>query len=152
MDRTLAILVLTALVAVARAGPVGADSVLLRKATLDPARRARIALWWDELEAARPALSTVARELRRERERWRGTLRREGCHRARDELARLDRRVLLEKVDYFLVRDIGRALDEFDGAAAACLANRYFEFSYRLPEAEAALDRARRRAAEQLAR
>jgi len=152
MNRTLTTLVLTILVGAATPEPAVADAVVLRKATIDPARRARIALWWNELEKARPTLSVVSRELHREHRRWRGTVRREGCARARQELAHLDRRALLRKVDYFLVVDLGRALDEFASAAVACLGKRYFEFDYRLQIAERALERVRRRASEELDR
>jgi hypothetical protein len=152
MKRFATLVWLTAFALTASVVSGDAESPVLRKATLDPARRARIALWWNELEAARPAFSAVTRELRRERERWRGAVRREGCHRARDELAGLDRPALLANVDYFLILDLARALDEFDGAATACLEKRYFEFDYRLQTAETALESVRRRASEQLTR
>jgi hypothetical protein len=128
------------------------DSVLILRAEPDPAHRARIAAWWDHYQTARPALARVVSELRRERARWRSAATPEGCRRAQRALAEIDRRALLSQGDYGLAVSVGEALDEFGGAAAACLERRYFEFDYRLRVAEAALSRARQKAVADLGR
>jgi hypothetical protein len=136
-----------------RGAVTGADEpIFLAPAVPDPERRARLAAWWRHLEAARPALSVVTLRLRRERERWREGSDREGCRAARRVLGEVDSAALRRGVDYRITVEIGRALDELAGAAAACLERRYFEFDYRLQVAEAALAAARQRATAQLAR
>ncbi len=128
------------------------EPIFLAPAVPDPERRARLAAWWRHLEAARPALALVTVRLRRERERWREGSAREGCRTARRALREVDSAALRRGVDYRITVEIGRALDELDGAAAACLERRYFEFDYRLQVAEAALAAARARVAAELAR
>lgn len=128
------------------------EPILLAPAAPDPERSARLVAWWRHFEVARPALALVAVRLRRERARWREGSAREGCRTARRTLREVDSAALRRVVDYRVTVEIGRALDEFDGAAIACLARRYFEFDYRLQVAEAALAAARERAAAQLAR
>ena len=128
------------------------EPIVLGPALADPERQARLAAWWRELEAARPALSVVTVRLRRARARWREGATREGCSAAQRALAQVDGAALRRAADFAIVLEIGTALDEFGGAAAACLERRYFEFDYRLQLAEAALAAAGERAAAELAR
>lgn len=146
MKRRLEAFALTLLILLAATAHADSGSILILRAEPDPARRARIAAWWDHYQAARPALERAVSELRRERAQWRGKVTPEGCRRALLALAGVDSRALLRQGDYGQAVRVGEALDELDGAARACLRRRYFEFDYRLQLAEGALASARQRA------
>lgn len=152
MKRRLTALTVTLLTLLAGGADADSGSILILRAEPDPVHRARIAAWWDHYQTARPALERVVWELRRERARWRGRAKPEGCRRAQRALAGVDRRALLRQGDYGLAVIMGQALDELGGAAEACLARRYFELDYRLQVAEGALASARQRALAELER
>jgi hypothetical protein len=134
-------------------GAVESGPVSIRPGTLDPARRRRLESWWRSLRAAEPVLATVTSHLRRELLAWRGRPPTPpGCQRAPRALAALDRDSLTRDAGYHLTLVVSRALRQLEGAAAACLERRYFEFDYRLTVAEAELEQARRFVRHQLAR
>jgi len=148
------LLLLVAMFSVLLLSPIGAraEEPLIRRSAVDPAQRVGLESWWNRFRAAEPALALTARSLRGTRDRWRSEPSREGCRRARKVLVSVDREGLLRGAEYLAVVELATALEEFDGAAEACIEHRYFELEYRLWLAESGLERLRARLSRRLAR